>query len=347
MTSKERWLAVLQRKKPDRVPMDFQSTGEVQEKLKKHFETKDMNAIFDKLHIDYKVWVGPKYAGPKIPADEDVYGCKYKNIQYEGGSYRECVHHPLAKFNSVEEIEKNYTWPSIDWWDFSGIPEQVKGKDNRLVIGGGSEPFLTYKELRGHEQAYVDLILNPDIVHYCLDKLFDFCYENTRRIYEKIPGKVNLSYVAEDLGSQEDLLISLEHIRTFLLPRMKRMVDLVHSAGAYAMWHSDGSIRKVIPDMISIGQDILNPIQWRCKDMEREKLKKEFGDKLIFHGGVDNQHTLAFGSVKDVEEEVKYNLKVLGEGGGYILAPCHNIQPVSPVENIIAMYKTGYEYGWQ
>jgi uroporphyrinogen decarboxylase len=346
MTPRERWLAVINRKKPDRVPMDFQSTGEVQEKMKKHFKTTDMHAIFDQLHIDYRVGAGPKYNGPAVPADSDIYACRYRDIQYEGGSYRECVYHPLAQYNSVAEIEKNYTWPSIDWYDYSGIPDQIKGQENHPVIGGGSEPFLTYKSLRGHEQAYMDLILNPEIVHYCLDKLFDFCYENTRRIHEAIPGKVDLSYVAEDLGSQEDLLISIPHIKEFLLPRMKRMVDLVHSAGAKSMWHSDGSIRKILPDMIKIGQDILNPIQWRCKDMERDKLKKDFGRQIILHGGVDNQHTLAFGTVKEVEEEVIYNLKVLGKGGGYILAPCHNIQPVSPVENIIAMYKTGYEHGW-
>jgi len=192
----------------------------------------------------------------------------------------------------------------------------------------------------------MDLVLHPDIVHYCLDKLFELCYENTRRIYEAIPGKVMITYVAEDLGSQEDLLCSPDHIREFFLPRMKRMMDLAHSAGAYVFHHSDGAVRKIIPDMIEAGIDVLNPVQWRCKGMEREGLKRDFGDRVVFHGGVDNQYTLAFGSVEEVRREVIDDLRILGEGGGYILAPCHNIQAVGPPENVVAMYETGYEHGW-
>jgi uroporphyrinogen decarboxylase len=99
--------------------------------------------------------------------------------------------------------------------------------------------------------------------------------------------------------------------------------------------------------MIELGIDVLNPVQWRSKGMEREGLKRDFGNKLIFHGAVDNQYTLPFGSVSEVRQEVEDNLGILGEGGGYILAPCHNIQPVSPVENVIAMYQAGFELGWQ
>jgi uroporphyrinogen decarboxylase len=191
----------------------------------------------------------------------------------------------------------------------------------------------------------MDLVLNPDLVHYCLDQLFDFCYENTRRIYEQIPGQVTFSYVAEDLGAQENLLFSPEIIREFLLPRMKRMIDLAHEAGVYAFCHSDGAIRRIIPDLIEIGIDILNPIQWRCKGMVREELKRDFGTQVVLHGGVDNQYTLAFGNEDEVREEVMHNIDVLGADGGYILAPCHNIQAVSPPENVAAMYRTGYEYG--
>ena len=192
----------------------------------------------------------------------------------------------------------------------------------------------------------MDLVLNPEIVHYCLDKMFDLCFEDTSRIYETIPGKVNLSYVAEDMGSQEGLLFAPELIRAFLIPRMKRMIDLAHQAGAYVIYHSDGSIRKILPDMIEAGIDILNPIQWRCADMDRQKLKDDFGDRVIFYGGVDNQYTLAFGSVEEVEKEVIEDLSILGGGGGYILAPCHNIQAISPPENIVAMYETGHRRGW-
>ena len=97
--------------------------------------------------------------------------------------------------------------------------------------------------------------------------------------------------------------------------------------------------------MIAAGIDVLNPIQWRCKGMDRAGLKRDFGEQVIFHGGVDNQYTLAFGTVEEVRQEVIDNIRILGESGGYILAPCHNIQAVSPVENIVALYQTGLEYG--
>jgi len=157
---------------------------------------------------------------------------------------------------------------------------------------------------------------------------------------------VMITYVAEDMGSQESLLFSPAQIHEFLIPRMKRVIDLAHEAGAYVFHHSDGAIRRIIPDMLDAGIDVLNPIQWRCKGMEREALKRDFGDRLIFHGAMDNQYTLPFGSVDEVRREVEDNLRILGAGGGYILAPCHNIQAVSPPENIVAMYETGYALGW-
>jgi uroporphyrinogen decarboxylase len=346
MTPRERWLAVLNHQVPDRVPMDYWATGEATAKLVRHMGCANLGEALARLHVETPAGVGPRYVGPEFPKDQDTHGCRYRNVQYEGGSYRECVYNPLAAFGSVEEIEAGYSWPSVDWYDFSVIPEQIKGREDRPIRGGGSEPFLTYKSLRGQEQAFMDLVLNPDIVHYCLDKLFDFCYESTRRIYEQIPGQVMVTYVAEDLGSQEGLMISRAHIREFLLPRMKRMMDLAHEAGAYVFHHTDGAVMDILPDLVEAGIDVLNPVQWRCKGMDRQVLKDRFGDRLVFHGAMDNQQTLAFGSVEDVKAEVADNLRILGAGGGYILAPCHNIQAVSPPENIVAMYETAYEMGW-
>jgi uroporphyrinogen decarboxylase len=345
MTPKERWLAVLKHEKPDRIPMDYWGTPEATEKIMQHLGCDNVDEMFARLHIDRPLDVGPRYAGPPLEPGIDVYGCRREDVDYGSGVYSEVVCHPLAQYTSVDEIEDKYTWPTPDWFDYSIIPEQLEGNEYRPVRGGGSEPFLEYTYLRGLEQAYMDLALNPEMVHYCLDKLFDFAYENTRRIYEQIPGQVTFSYVAEDLGSQERLLFSMRHIREFLLPRMKRMMDLVHEGGGVVFTHSDGAIRPVIPDLIGIGMDVLNPIQWRCKGMEREGLKRDFGDQIIFHGGMDNQQTLAFGSVADVQAEVVENLAILGKDGGYILAPCHNIQAISPPENIVAMYETGYHEG--
>lgn len=325
--------------------MDYWGTPEVTDSLIRHLGCADWREVKRKLRLDSPIEVGPRYTGPALQENADPLGCIHREVDYGSGTYSECVNHPLAVFDTVEEIERGYTWPSPDWWDYSDIAQQIEGCEDYPIRGGGSEPFLQYAKLRGQEQAFMDLLINPEVAHYCLDKLFDLAYENTRRIYEQIPGQVTISYVAEDMGGQSALMFSPAQVHEFLIPRMKRMINLVHEAGAYVFHHNDGSCRRIIPDMIEAGIDALNPIQWRCPGMEREELKREFGDKLVFHGGVDNQHTLPFGSVDDVRQEVIDNLRILGDGGGYILAPCHNIQPVTPMENIVAMYETGYEYG--
>ncbi|MGC8666886.1 MAG: uroporphyrinogen decarboxylase family protein [Chthonomonadales bacterium] len=345
MNSRERWLAVLRREKPDRTPMDYWGTWEASTRLMQHLGCSSMEDVYRMLHIDVPVSIGGRYVGPPIPAGEDVFGCRYRDIEYQGGVYSEVVYCPLAGYGSVEEIERNYRWPSPDWWDYSHIPKVVSGNRDRIIRGGGSEPFLIYKNLRGQEQGMMDLIEHPDIVHYCLEKLFDLAYEDTRRIYEAAGGEVHITYVAEDMGSETGLLFSPAQIREFLIPGMKRIIGLAHEAGAYVFHHNDGAIRAILPDMIEAGIDVLNPIQWRCRGMDREGLKRDFGSRLVFHGGVDNQYTLAFGTVEEVRKEVEENLRILGAGGGYILAPCHNIQAVSPPENIVAMYQTGYELG--
>lgn len=346
MTPRERWLAVLTRQTPDRVPMDHWSTGEAIEKLLKHLGC-DYDAMLKRLHIDKTFGVGGNYIGPAPKPGEDIWGLRYTKIDYGTGTYDEVANAPLAGFNSVAEIKANYRWPSPDDWDYSHLPEVIQGQEHRPIQGGGSEPFLHYKSLRGGEQAYMDLVENPEIVEYCLGVLFELAYQNTLRIYEAIPGKVLISYLAEDLGGQQTLLMSREHIRRFLLPHMKRMIDLIHQGGAYVFHHDDGAIRDILPDMIDAGIDLLNPIQWRLPGMDREGLKRDFGDRVIFHGAMDNQVTLPFGTVADVRCEVADNYRILGANGGFILAPCHNIQAVSPPENIVAMYEAGYELGWR
>jgi len=345
MTSRERWRAVLARRTPDRLPVDYWATPEFDAKLARHLGCRTRRQALDKLGIDYEVWLRPAYAGPRLPRMQDEFGRRFRGVGYGPGVYRECIHHPLAGFASAAEIEKNYVWPTADWWDFSGIGAQARRNPTHPLRGGGSEPFLIYKELRGMEQAYVDLVENPEIVHYCLDKLFGLAYECAVRIYEAAPGRVDISYIAEDMGGQTDLMISVRHIREFLLPGMKRMIDLAHQAGACAFHHNDGSCWRIIPDLIGLGIDLLNPLQWRCPGMERERLKTEFGPHVVLHGGMDNQYTLPFGTADEVRREVADNLTILGRGGGYILAPCHNIQALTPVENVLAMYETARELG--
>ncbi|MHB0999431.1 MAG: uroporphyrinogen decarboxylase family protein [Armatimonadota bacterium] len=345
MSPRERWLAAITHQEPDRVPMDYWGTGEATNKLLSHMNC-TFEEMIERLHIDIPLTVTNRYVGPPPKEGEDIWGLKYKQVDYGTGIYNEFINSPLGEFSSVDEIDANFNWPSPDHFDYSHLPEMVKGQEHRPIRGGGSEPFLFYKLLRGEMQAFIDLVENPEIVDYCLDKLFELAYQDTLRIFETIPGKVMITYVAEDLGGQTTLMYSPKHIRRYLLPRMKRVMELTKQHGSYVFHHTDGAARDIIPDLIETGIEVLNPIQWRCPGMEREGLKKDFGDKIAFHGAVDNQYTIPFGTVEEVKQEVQDNIRILGEGGGYILAPCHNIQSVGPPENVVAMFEAGYEYGW-
>jgi uroporphyrinogen decarboxylase len=151
--------------------------------------------------------------------------------------------------------------------------------------------------------------------------------------------------VAEDLGAQTGPLMSLAMYRRFLLPNQVRMADLARSYGVHVMYHTDGAARPFIPDLIDkVGIEILNPIQWRSTGMERQKLVADFGQRVIFHGSIDNQQTLPFGTPDDVAAEVRESVE-LYRPARWICAPCHNLQPVTPTQNIVAMYEAIHELG--
>lgn len=345
MTPRQRWLAVLNRERPDRVPMDYWGTPEATAKVMAYLGVSDAAAMDAALHIDRPVDVAPAYVGPTIAPDADMYGCRFEMMDYGTGAYRECVYHPLAQYATVAEIEADYGWPSPDWFDPTPIPDQIAAHPDRPIQLDMAGVYTQYTWLRGLEQAFVDFALNHDIVLYCMDRLYDLHYEKACRVLEVAGGRIDIGKVANDLGSQRDLLCSPATVRKLFVPGIRRLAELAHRHGAYVFLHSDGAIRKAIPDLIAAGVDILNPIQWRCEGMNRAELKRDFGQDLIFHGAMDNQETLVTGTVDAVRREVRENLAILGAGGGYILAPCHAVQAVSPPENIVAMYKAGYEYG--
>lgn len=346
MTPRERWLAVLRGERPDRLPMDYWATAEATAQLLRHLDCADVWAMYRRLHIDRVLSVNPPgWGGPAREGRDPHWGYTLRRVPHAGGAYFECVEHPLAGFDTVAEVEAHYRWPRLDELDYSAVRAQVAGHEEYPVQAGGSEPFLLYTQLRGLERACKDLLVNRELVEHCLDRIVAIDYEHASRLYEQLRGQVVLSYVAEDFGSQEGLLFSPRVIREVFIPRMKRMAELVHSAGAFMFTHSDGAITPIIPDLLEMGADVLNPIQWRCRGMDRAALRRDFGERVVFHGGMDNQQTLAFGSVEDVRREVAENIELLSGGRGYILAPCHNIQVVSPPENVVAMYEAGYELG--
>jgi uroporphyrinogen decarboxylase len=157
---------------------------------------------------------------------------------------------------------------------------------------------------------------------------------------------VDIAQVTDDYGSQTGPLISLQTFQEFYKPHLRRFIDLCHEFGIKVFHHDDGAIRLFLPDLVAMGIDILNPVQHTCPGMEREGLKRDFGGRICFHGGIDNQKVLPFGTTEEVRQEVRRSIDALAsDATGYILAPCHNLQAVSPIENIVAMYEEAFDYG--
>ena len=346
MTPRERWLALLEGKTPDRIPTDYQATDEVTARLRRDLGCADDEALYRKLHIDARRFVEPVWRRPPdLDPRADLWGIVYRSISYGTGSYLEPEVHPLATAQSAADVHA-HRWPSCD--DFDYAPS--RGRSSRTTVSGRSTPADTSRS--------------------CCTAICAACKRRWRtwpcgRRWPKPPwatsststtsiiaassrpaaGGSTLTWVAEDLGSQTGPLMSLAMYRRFLLPNQIKMADLARRYGVHVMYHTDGAARVFLPDLIDrVGIEILNPIQWRCPGMEREKLVADFGRRIIFHGSIDNQQTLPFGSVDDVVREVRESVAIY-RGARWICGPCHNLQPVSPTANIVAMYEAIHELG--
>lgn len=347
MTPRERWNILLSGGIPDRIPTDYSATPEVTNRLKHDLGCVTVEDLCKKLYIDKRIEVKPKPECEHHPNDPeaDIWGIRYVDFDYGLGCYRTPVHHPLAEIRSVEEVH-DFKWPDPEDFDYDDILEQIESTEGYWPIHCGVyEPFLLYGYLRGLEQAFTDLIMAQDIADAILDHIFEFHYKMNRLCFEAGSGRILTTFIAEDLGSQSGPLISLETYRRFLLPNQIKMADLAREYDIHIMYHTDGAARIFLPDLIDkVGIEILNPIQWRCPGMEREGLVRDYGDRVIFHGSIDNQKTLARGSVKDVIREVTESIEIY-RPAHWICAPCHNIQPVTPTDNIVAMYETIHRLG--
>jgi len=344
MTPRQRWLALLDGRSADRIPTDYQATGEVTARLLVDLDCADEESLWQKLRIDKRKFLDPR---PKpgrehhlLDPAADIWGVRYRKIDYGSGTYDEPCFHPLADARSAADVHA-HSWPDPDDFDYGVITRAVEEDDGFWPTHAGCyEPFLLYGYMRGLQQAFEDLALNHDIADAILGRIFDFHYEHLRRVFEAGRGRIDLTWVAEDLGAQTGPLMSLATYRRFLLSNQIKMADLARSCGVHVMYHSDGAMRPFLPDLIDrVGIEVLNPIQWRCAGMDRQRLVADFGRRVVFHGSIDNQQTLAFGSPEDVAHEVRQSIAIYASAR-WICAPCHNLQPITPTENVLAMYET-------
>jgi len=344
-------LAAINHEPVDRIPTDIWATNEVFAKLRNYFgEKADLLA---ELHIDgfANIWTGPKYIGPMLPQvslDEtvDFWGMRWRRVPHEGGAYNEQSFFPLAEARTIDDI-RAYPWPNADWFDYSGMrAEALEGRKTKAVQCGYMAPFYFHNLLRGLEQSLVDPLLEPEVTHYLVGRISDFFYDQHRRMFEACDGLIDVAQVTDDLGSQTGPLISMEVYREFYASHHKRFIDLCHEFGIKVFHHDDGGCRPFLSLLVEMGIDILNPVQWLCPGMDMRELKAEFGGRVCFHGAIENQRILPFGTPEEVRAEVRHCIDSLAsDGTGYILAPCHNLQVVTPVENIVAMYDEAWKYG--
>jgi len=345
-------LAAVNHETLDHVPTDYWGTPEVTEMLLRHLGCDCTIEMYDRLGIDGIVGVGPPYIGPPLPECDggfweslQAWGMRFKRQEYPGGVYWEQSYYPLAKAETTEELEA-YPWPDPDWYDYEELARQCAQYPDRAIEVGYTSIFYYHNMLRGLEQSLIDPLLRPDFTHDLIQRISDFFAEYHRRCFEAGRGLVDITQVTDDWGSQNGLLTGPEIFEEFYRAPTQRAIDLAKSYGIIVFHHDDGDMRSLLPALVEMGIDILNPIQWRCGNWDLAALKAEFGNRICFHGGVDNQETLPFGTPDDVSAEVKRLIETLAcDRTGYIIAPCHNIQPNTPVENIIALYEAAREYG--
>jgi uroporphyrinogen decarboxylase len=373
MTSKERVLAAINHKIPDKVPTDLGTTNCTSivkityEKLKKEFHIEAPNvSLFDPfqiMQVDEAVLEYLEIDTRAVPGNYDEYEQKqwidektYKDMfdvtfkMPENGLYFDFYDYPLAKYETLEEIKDNYQWPEpVNPKEIIGLADKVKKlhDENKYAIVGdivNSGIWERSENLRGFENFLMDIIVNKDIAHYVLENMVEHQKKRMEQYLSVVGPYLDVVFVGDDLATNQSTVMSIETFREMVKPYFKDYWSFIkkRTPKAKLMYHSCGAIVPFLDDLIEIGVDILNPIQVNANGMDTKLLKERFGDRLCFWGAVDAHEVMRIGSVADVEKEVRRRVNDLGPDG-YVLSENHNVQADIPVENVIAMYKTAKE----
>jgi uroporphyrinogen decarboxylase len=383
LTSFERVKTALEHKEPDRIPFDLGSTAvtginvNALRALRKYLGLSEEASVKDeitqigniekdlieKLKIDIK-GVSPSQSDHKGLSEKlgiekgydriiDEWGMGWR-MPVTGGFYYDLYHSPLASAQSISDIEK-YPWPNaLDITRYSDL----KMKADKIVHGEKKAYFLERMSsgmwehamwMRGYEQFYIDMMVNPALVQAIMEKILEVNMQYWERALSSVGENVLVVSMADDLGSQNSLLVDLETYKKQIWPYHKRLFDFVKSKAKskiYIFFHNDGAVMESFPLLIEAGVDIMNPFQVNCLGMDTKKFKKEFGNDLTIWGGsCDNQVVMPFGTPQQVREETRRRLEDLAPGGGFIFAPIHVIQNGVPPENIMAWWETLQEFG--
>ena len=379
MNSRDRVVQALNHQEPDRVPFDLGGTGlstihvTAYQHLREHLLLPDRaprigfmaeqlvlvdEDVSERLATDVRpVLAGLPSGFEYVLRDEgeylaytDEWGIGWRKPR-EGGFYYDMYHHPLAGASSLDDL-RAFRFPDpLDDGRFARLRAQAEAAaalGKAVALAGPCAGIAEiYSWLRGYEEYYIDLALNQDWVAYMLDRLVEFKSAYWTRALAEIGDLVDVAVEADDLGGQNAPLMSPRTYRKLIQPRHRQLfASIKQQVPVKVFYHTCGAVRRLIPDLIDAGIDILNPVQISSPGMDPKELKGEFGRDLVFWGGgVDTQQVLGVASPEAIREHVRSNIDALAPGGGFVFAAVHDIQANVPPENIMAMYEAWREYG--
>jgi uroporphyrinogen decarboxylase len=353
MTSKERVSTILTHNNADRVAIDYAAREEIDAGLMQALGVDTMEEMLQSIGCDLR-FIGPNYkkalpapcyADPTIRVDAanihyDIWGVGFLPNETSVGFYMDLARNPLQQINTLAELE-NYPWPSADDWDYTPIAKQLDTYCDYWTWGHSRGIFEIAWFVRGFNEFMLDLAINPDLANALMDKIQAYLMARTRRILETGAGRIDMIEYNDDVAGQNGMLISPPMWRQFVKPRMAAFIDMCRAYNVKIRYHCCGGMREILPDLIEIGVDVLNPVQTLAMGMQAEGLKSDFGARLAFSGGVDTQELLPTAMPEEVRQETLRLIDIFGKNGGYILGPSHVFQADVPVANVLAIYEAG------
>jgi uroporphyrinogen decarboxylase len=347
MSPRERVLAALDHHQTDRIPIAMVCGGinpPAMQALDEYLRSErglDAGSYIDSFLDVAELWVTGDFNQEK-----DMWGVMRKEISYGAGSYSEITLHPLKDHGTLKEI-RQYPFPRVKDMPVCTMVEQVKHlrrTSDQAILLANANLFETTWYMRGFEQAFMDMMLQPDIFHHIMEQVTSFFTDYMYAILKQCSGAVDMVFTADDIGHQNGLLLSLDMWEEFIKPYHVRINDMIHNMGAKVIYHTDGSVYEAIPGLIDMGIDVLQALQFSADNMDPRQIKDRFGNNLCFEGGMCVQKVLPFGTAEEVKEETRNLISILGNEGGYLCGPSHFIQTGTPVENIVAFFDEAQNY---
>jgi uroporphyrinogen decarboxylase len=339
MNSKERVTAALKREPVDRTPVFMWFHPETAKRLGNLLELPP-GLVGDAMGNDvHQTWVNNNYAMEGITHEQDgeSHVDDWGITWTRGYSYNQISRYPLATASKEEMLA--YTFPTDRMEEYLARMQTLADTSREYFLGCDISPcaFEMYWRLRGMEPAMMDMVDDPEFAREMLNRCMDFAIQLGQAACDRFP--LDWLWTGDDVASQLGMMISPKSWRSLIKPGLQRVFDLGKSRGLWVAYHCCGGLRPIIPDLIEMGLDVLNPIQGNSPGMDPLTLKREFGDKLAFMGGVDTQELLPHASESEVRRATAELLEgMTAGGGGYILAASHTIPPETPDENIFGMY---------